>query len=207
MHRWQWRRKDRARDFGPTRKVARHRDNLGVFYVTCGGDLLPPKEFGAMTNILRFVQVFALGAWVGSIFYFSAAVAPGAFRVLSNQDQAGALVQFTLGRLHTLGVVAALLYLFASVGLAESFKGLVRPAAIGVALMLVLTITSQNFVMRKMVALRTEMGSVMATPAADPLRVEFDRLHGISVKLEGAVLLIGFAALFLTVREMTVTSG
>jgi hypothetical protein len=27
------------------------------------------------------------------------------------------------------------------------------------------------------------------------------------VKLEGAVLLIGFAALFLTVREMTVTSG
>ena len=116
-------------------------------------------------------------------------------------------MQFTLGRLHTLGVVAALLYLFASVGLAESFKGLVRPAAIGVALMLVLTVTSQNFVMRKMVALRTEMGSVMATPAADPLRVEFDRLHGISVKLEGAVLLIGFAALFLTVREMTVTSG
>jgi uncharacterized membrane protein len=172
-----------------------------------GGDLLPPKEFGAMTNILRFVQVFALGAWVGSIFYFSAAVAPGAFRVLSNQDQAGALVQFTLGRLHTLGVVAALLYLFASVGLAESFKGLVRPAAIGVALMLVLTVTSQNFVMRKMVALRTEMGSVMATSPSDPLRVEFDRLHGISVKLEGAVLLIGFAALFLTVREMTVTSG
>jgi len=31
-----------------------------------------------MTNILKFVQVFALGTWVGSIFYFSAAVAPGA---------------------------------------------------------------------------------------------------------------------------------
>jgi uncharacterized membrane protein len=207
VHQWQWRRKDRARDFGLTCKVASCRANLGVFCVIRGGDLFPPKEFGAMTNILRFVQVFALGAWVGSIFYFSAAVAPGAFRVLSNQDQAGALVQFTLGRLHTLGVVAALLYLFASVGLAESFKGLVRPAAIGVALMLVLTVTSQNFVMRKMVALRTEMGSVMATSPSDPLRVEFDRLHGISVKLEGAVLLIGFAALFLTVREMTVTSG
>jgi hypothetical protein len=172
-----------------------------------GGDLLPPKEFGAMTNILRFVQVFALGAWVGSIFYFSAAVAPGAFRVLSNQDQAGALVQFTLGRLHTLGVVAGLLYLFASIGLAQSFKGLVRPAAIGVVLMIVLTITSQNFVMRRMLALRTEMGSVVATPASNPLRAEFDRLHGISVKLEGAVLLIGFAALFLTVREKLAMSG
>jgi hypothetical protein len=154
-----------------------------------------------MTNILRFVQVFALGTWVGSIFYFSAAVAPGAFRVLSSQDQAGALVQFTLGRLHTLGVVAGLLYLFASIGLAQSFKGLIRPAAIGVVLMILLTITSQNFVMRRMVALRTEMGSVVAIPASDPLRAEFDRLHGISVNIEGAVLLIGFAALFLTVRQ------
>jgi Domain of unknown function (DUF4149) len=183
------------------------RDSLSVFDVVRGGDLLPPKEFGAMTNILRFVQVFALGTWVGSIFYFSAAVAPGAFRVLSNQDQAGALVQFTLGRLHTLGVVAGLLYLFASIGLAQSFRGLIRPAAIGVLLMIVLTVTSQNFVMRRMLALRTEMGSVVATPAGNPLRAEFDRLHGISVKLEGAVLLIGFAALFLTVREKLVIGG
>ena len=160
-----------------------------------------------MTNVLRFIQVFALGTWVGSIFYFSAAVAPGAFRVLSNQDQAGALVQFTLGRLHTLGVVAALLYFFASIGLSQSFKGLVRPAAIGVVLMLLLTIASRNFVMPRMRELRAEMGSVVATPASDPLREEFDRLHGISVKLEGAVLLIGFGALFLTVREMAVTGG
>jgi Domain of unknown function (DUF4149) len=160
-----------------------------------------------MTNILRFVQVFALGTWVGSIFYFSAAVAPGAFRVLPNQDQAGALVQFTLGRLHTLGVIAALLYLFASVGLAQSFKGLIRPAAIGVVLMLLLTITSQQFVTPKLAALRAQMGSIAATPTTDPLRVEFDRLHRISVNIEGSVLLIGFAALFLTVRERTVIGG
>lgn len=156
-----------------------------------------------MTNILRFIQVFALGSWVGSIFYFSAAVAPGAFRVLSSPDQAGALVQFTLGRLHMLGVVAAVLYLLASVALAQSLKGLARPATIGVLVMLLLTITSQRFVTPKLAALRTQMGSVARTPPSDPLRVEFDRLHGISVKIEGAVLLIGFAALFLTVRDMT----
>lgn len=154
-----------------------------------------------MTTILRFIQIFALGTWVGSIFYFSAAVAPGAFRVLSNPDQAGAIVQFTLGRLHMLGVVAAVLYLFASIALAQSFRGLVRPGAIGVMLMLLLTLTSHRLVTPKLAALRTQMGSVAATPKSDPLRVEFDRLHGISVKIEGAVLLIGFAALFLTVRE------
>ncbi len=154
-----------------------------------------------MTNILRFLQVFALGTWVGSIFYFSAAVAPGAFRVLSNPDQAGALVQFTLARLHLLGVVAAVLYLVASVALAQPFKELVRPAAIGVIMMLLLTLASQRLVTPKLAALRTQMGSVAATPKTDPLHVEFDRLHAISVNIEGAVLLIGFAALFLTVRE------
>jgi hypothetical protein len=116
-------------------------------------------------------------------------------------------VQFTLGRLHTLGVVAALLYLFASVGLAQSFKGLIRPAAIGVVLMLLLTITSQHFVTPKLAALRTQMGSIAATPSTDPLRVEFDRLHRYSVNIEGTVLLIGFAALFLTVRQIASLSG
>jgi hypothetical protein len=49
--------------------------------------------------------------------------------------------------------------------------------------------------------LRAEMVSVDATPASDSRRAEFDRLHGISVDLEGGVLLIGLAVLFLTLRE------
>ena len=63
-----------------------------------------------MRHVLRFVRVFVLGTWVGSIFYFSVAVAPGAFRVLSSQDQAGLLVEFTLARLHLLGVIAAFFF-------------------------------------------------------------------------------------------------
>jgi uncharacterized membrane protein len=157
-----------------------------------------------MRQVLRFVQVFALGTWVGSIFYFSAAVAPGAFRVLSSQDQAGALVEFTLGRLHLLGVVAAVLFLLASLILGMSSEGtaknLIVPS-IGVVVMLVLTLISQDVVIRRMMDLRREMVSVVATPPDNPARVEFDRLHGVSVDFEGAVLLIGFASLFLTVRD------
>lgn len=156
-----------------------------------------------MTTILRFLQVFALGTWVGSIFYFSAAVAPGAFRVLPSQDLAGVLVEFTLRRLHTLGVIAAIVFLFASAGLAISAsvpgKSLLLPS-VGIAVMLVLTVVSQHVVIRRMMDLRREMVSVVATPLDDPRRVEFDRLHRVSVQLEGATLLIGFASLFLTVR-------
>jgi uncharacterized membrane protein len=157
-----------------------------------------------MSNILRFVQVFALGTWVGSIFYFSAAVAPAAFRVLQSQDQSGLLVEFTLRRLHTLGLVAGVAFLFASATLAMaasgSGKSLLLPS-IGVAVMLILTIISQHVVIRRMMHLRRQMVSVAATPPDNPLRVEFDHLHRVSVQLEGATLLIGFASLFLTVRK------
>jgi hypothetical protein len=156
-----------------------------------------------MKTTLRFLQIFPLGAWVGSIFYFSAAVAPGAFRVLG-QDQAGLLVEFTLWRLHVMGEIAAVIFLLATAGLALSSgvaaKKSLLPAA-GVSLMLVLTLISQHVVIRRMIFLRREMVSVASTSGSNPLRAEFDRLHGVSVDLEGAVLLIGFASLFLTVRD------
>ncbi len=153
-----------------------------------------------MTDTLRFLRIFALGTWVGSIIYFSSVVTQGAFAVLS-RDQAGALVGYTLGGLHWIGVVAAVVFLIASVTLGGSLTALVRPAAVGVTLMLLLTLASQRVVIPRMDVLRVQMGSVDATPASNPLRIEFDRLHGVSVDLEVAVLLIGLASLFLVVRD------
>jgi|HubBroStandDraft_6_1064221.scaffolds.fasta_scaffold38827_4 hypothetical protein len=153
-----------------------------------------------MSHILRFFQVFALGTWVGSIVYFVVVVTRGAFAVLA-RDQAGLLVGFTLGGLHQLGLIAALVYLGSAVGLAGSMRALVRPAAVGVALMVLLTVASQRIVIARMDALRAQVGSIDATPAGDARRAEFDRLHGISVDLEGGVLVTGLVALFLTVRS------
>jgi uncharacterized membrane protein len=154
-----------------------------------------------MTNVLRFIQIFALGTWVGSIIYLSFVVAPGVFGTVANRDQAGAVVGLVLGRLHHLGVIAAVLYLVVGLGLGRSFKALVQPAALCVTLMLALTIVSQHVVTSRLAALRTEMGSVDATPRENPLRVEFDKLHRVSVQLEGATLLVGIVTLYLTVRR------
>jgi hypothetical protein len=67
--------------------------------------------------------------------------------------------------------------------------------------MLLLTLAAQRIVIPRMDVLRVQVGSIDATPAGDPRRAEFDKLHGISVDLEGGVMVIGLVALFLTVRS------
>jgi len=154
-----------------------------------------------MSQILRFARVFALGAWIGAIIYFAAVVTQGAFAVLPSRDTAGLLVGYTLGGLHLIGLIAAVVFVAASVAIEKSLRAFIEPAVIGVILMAVLTIASQGYVMPKMAMLRTQMVSVEATPENDPRRIEFDRLHGMSVDLEVGVLLIGLASLFLATRE------
>jgi uncharacterized membrane protein len=156
----------------------------------------------AMNSILRFIQVFALGTWVGSIIYFSFVVTQGAFGVLQSRDQAGLVVGYSLARLHYLGVIGAVLYLLAGLALAQSVKALLQPAMLGVVLMMALTLVSQTRVTPRLAELRTEMVSVDATPKDDPRHIEFDRLHKVSVRIEVAVLVLGIAAVFCTVRSV-----
>ena len=79
-----------------------------------------------MNSVLKFVQVFALGTWIGSIMYLSFIVAPGAFATLKDREQAGALVGYSLSRLHLVGMILGLLYLVTAFVLVS---GLVLAAA------------------------------------------------------------------------------
>lgn len=159
----------------------------------------------ALDHTLRFLQVFALGTWVGAGLFLSFAVAPAAFATLSSRQQAGAVVGMALGRLHVLGLVAGALYLGAAVALEGKPATLARPAALLVAAMLVLTLVAHYGVTPRLAGLRAEMaaahGSIDRTPADHPLRQRFGRLHGVSSALELAALLAGIAALYLTVRQ------
>ncbi len=152
-----------------------------------------------MAATLRFLQFFSLGTWVGSILYFSFVVTRGAFSVLPNSDLAGALVGYTLAKLHMIGIMAGGIYLLATAVSERSIGALAHPAALLVFAMIVLTIVSQYGVIARMDVLRAQMGSIEATAASNSLRV--DRLHQYSVWLESAVLLSGLVALFLTARQ------
>ena len=153
-----------------------------------------------MAATLRFLQFLSLGCWLGSIIFFIV-FTQGIFSVMPTKDLAGVVVGYSLARLHILGIVAGCVYLLSTAVLEKSVAALVRPAALLVFLMILCTMASQYGVIARMDALRAQMGSVDATPAGNPLRAAFDRLHQYSVRLESAVLFSGLAALFLTARQ------
>src|SRR6266849_824437 len=157
-----------------------------------------------MSTFLRTIEFLCLGLWLGSDAFLSFVVAPGAFRVLGSRDAAGAMVGFALGRMHVLGVICGVVFLLARLARTRTFASFVAPVALCVVLMIALTVASQVGVSSKMAMLRVQMGSIQATAQDSPLLAEFGRLHRISVSLESGVLLAGFAALFLLVREFGV---
>lgn len=154
-----------------------------------------------MQTTLRFIEFLSLGLWLGADAFLSFVVAPGAFSILGSRDAAGLMVGYSLARLHIAGIFLGLLFLVARLLRTRDFASFTTAAALCVVLMVILTAASQFTVSSRMERLKKQMVSVQNTPENDPRRIEFNRLHRVSVAYEGAVLLLGFAGMFLLVRE------
>lgn len=154
-----------------------------------------------MQTTLRFIEFLSLGLWLGADTFLSFVVAPGAFSILGSRDAAGLMVGYSLARLHFSGIFLGLLFLVARLLRTRDFASFTTAAALCVVLMVILTAASQFTVSSRMERLKKQMVSVQNTPENDPRRIEFNRLHHVSVAYESAVLLLGFAGMFLLVRE------
>jgi uncharacterized membrane protein len=154
-----------------------------------------------MGQFLRAIEFLSLSLWLGGDVFLSFVVAPGAFTILGNRDAAGMMVGYALGRLHYVGIFLGLLFLLARLLRTRDFGSFTTTSALCVVLMVVLTAASQFTVSNRMERLKREMVSVQNTPENDPRRVEFNRLHHVSVGYETAVLLAGLAGMFLLVKE------
>ncbi len=69
--------------------------------------------------------------------------------------------------------------------------------------MIFLTLFSMFVISTRMLTLRNDMTLIDKVPHDDPRRAEFNRLHEWSTRLEGAVLVLGIAVLFLTSRRLS----
>lgn len=157
-------------------------------------------------STLNNIRLLLLASWLGAAIFFSAAVAPSAFRVLrafnlpNASEMAGAIVTQTLSVVNTSGFVFSVLLLISAFVLKESYGR--RTFILQTVLLVILGVTTgvgEWVIAAKMRGLRAAMrATIDQIPTGDPSRVAFDALHGYSVTaLSIAIIaaLIGFFAI------------
>ena len=159
-------------------------------------------------SIVRFLTLLSLVAWVGGILFFAFVVAPTVFHpdILPSRQLAGAVVSRSLGMLHWIGLTCGLVFLVTSMVQSQVTTGVTAPLAgrnLMVIAMIALTLISMFAISPRMLALRNDMGFIDNVPHDDARRVEFNRLHVWSTRLESTVLLLGLAVIFLTARRLS----
>ena len=145
-------------------------------------------------TFLRALMLLALVVWVGGIIFFAFVLAPTVFTVLPTTTMAGNVVSRSLTILHWMGICSAMVFLICSLLYNRAKYARLKMFTI----MLVLTLISQFGVTPRMQVVRAELHS--GNSIADQ---EFERLHEWSTRLEGGVLFLGLAAVFLTARRFS----
>src|SRR5580700_2484840 len=151
-------------------------------------------------SLLRFLMLLSLVCWIGGLIFFAFVLAPTAFAVLPTTHLAGNVVGRALGKLHWIGMISGLVFLGSSLLYSRMVDGTPQVFAarhVLLCLMLVLTLISQFGIIPRMDVLRASLGEVSAVPIDNPARLQFDALHVWSTRVEGAVLLLGLAVVYL----------
>ena len=155
-------------------------------------------------SFLRFLTLLSLIVWLGALIFFPV-VAQTAFSVLPTRHLAGSMVGRSLGILHWMGMISAVVFLGSSLLLSRLSTGEAHPFAprnVLICLMLLLTLISQFGIIPRMDAIRASMGEIDAAPADLPAQVQFDALHHWSTRIESGVLLFGLVVAYLTARAL-----
>jgi hypothetical protein len=159
-----------------------------------------------MQTFLRALRLYAMVAWVGGLIFFAFVLAPIAFGRLANAHEAGLVVGGTLRSLHWIGLVGGAVFCLATAWL---WLWAEVPARVGFAIqfaltmvMLAVTAYSQFHILPAMEVDRALAGGVVQEAPLDNVgRVDFERLHRLSERLEGFVLFCGLGVVFVLSRE------
>jgi len=159
-------------------------------------------------SVVRFLQLLSLVVWIGGIAFFAFVLAPTVFHpgILPSRQLAGQVVSRSLGILHWMGLTCGVVFLVTSMldsQITTGFTSIFAARNLLVFAMIVLTLISMFAISTRMLELRNDMVFIDNVPHDDPRRVEFNRLHEWSTRLEGAVLLLGLGVIFLTARRLS----
>lgn len=161
-----------------------------------------------MTQVVKWLYLLLLTVWIGSIVFFSFAVAPTVFKTLKPED-AAALIRRIFSKYYLIGVLCA-------AGGIVCLGWLLWDRAFGkwpaiLSLLLVAGMGGADFWLRQTVMphmneLRDRRAMVEASGETpdEKLEAEWKGLHRLSVQINGVVLLCGLVLIFLVVYARVV---
>jgi hypothetical protein len=151
--------------------------------------------------IALFLYLVAIACWLGGIVFFSFFTTPAIFGSLPKAE-AGLAIRTLFPRYYLLGYVAGTISLLLAIYFTATRDVKIWWGATAVALALALGLTFYaGVVIRPRV---NAIRSVAEEANPDPIRrAEFDKLHRLSVVLNGCVLLLNLAAILGTSGALT----
>ena len=162
----------------------------------------------AMTQGVKWLYLLTLAVWIGSIVFFSFAVAPTVFKTLKPED-AAALIRRIFSKYYLIGIICAALSIVC-LGLLLFDRAFSKWPAI-LSLLLVAGMGATDFWLRQAVMphmneLRDRRAMFESSGKApdEMLDREWKGLHRLSVQLNVVVLLCGMVLIFLVVYARVV---
>lgn len=154
-----------------------------------------------MSVFLRVLRLLAMVVWVGGLAFFAFVLAPVAFHVLPSTHEAGTVVGATLRVLNIIGPYCGYVFLLATI--AVQYRQERRSKLLTIQMLLVWLMLGATAYVRTSIVPAMERdriaagGDVDAAPPDNPARLDFERLHPISEKVEGAALFLGLGVVVL----------
>jgi uncharacterized membrane protein len=161
-----------------------------------------------MMQWLKWLYLLTLAVWIGSIAFFSFAVAPTAFKTLKPED-AAALIRRIFSKYYLIGIACAGIGIVC-VGLLLADRSFGKWPAILTLLLLAgmggTDLWLRQGVMPHMNHLRDQRAAVESSGKQpdEELEREGKALHRLSVQMNGVVLLCGLVLVFLVVYARVV---
>jgi hypothetical protein len=159
-----------------------------------------------MTIFFRALRQLVMAVWVGGLAFFAFVEAQTAFRLMGSTRLFAQLIGDSLSHLNIIGNICGFLFLIGTIALwfrtDPPGRKLLPVEFLLVATMMFATAVVQHGILPAMERDRAAAGGdIDAAPPRNPARLDFERLHPISEKVEGTALLLGVAVIVLVAAE------
>ena len=151
--------------------------------------------------ILNLIYLLSLVVWIGSIVFFSFFVAPAIFKTLE-REEAGKIVGVIFPKYYFISYIAGFIALTI---LLTSSRTFFEPKVVLIFVMLCCSVFAGQIISPKARDLKPLIKSEENPDKLKELKFKFDRLHSLSVKLNGTVLFLGLIVLGYTSKNLSLS--